>query len=334
MNGVASLSHPIRSLHKLILPKATVLSLLTSHTGHHTHEISTTNMAQPWTKERLLDHFERGRQRAQAEGDQSTALVKKLWTQGLQEDPRFLELYLRYYNLRQNHQTMTLEDDFELKTLGHMLLLCKKPEEKPDQDSRLLDLPPELRNRIYEYALVESEGVEISKRKLKGAMALLQTCSQIKKEASSICKYSITNLQSSTSTNMTIVFAENAFNFNITHKNWRALISWLHLHGDHTARIQSICLTYTLTVREDASVWAAAKGTMMVSGCHATGALLSQVNHTCNLFFANLGKTKVPAKNITAPVPGEMPILEKKEECMLAQVTKLWSRRVEAKKSG
>lgn len=63
--------------------------------------------------------------------------------------------------------------------------------DNPNSDSALLSLPAELRNRIYEYALtVESLDGEVSIRKRApaessrpSALALLQTCRQIYREA-------------------------------------------------------------------------------------------------------------------------------------------------------
>lgn len=54
------------------------------------------------------------------------------------------------------------------------------------QDSKLLELPPELRNSIYRYVLVFEANIEIPDLGKLGRPALLKTCQQITGEATSI----------------------------------------------------------------------------------------------------------------------------------------------------
>ncbi|KAK4621953.1 hypothetical protein CLAFUW4_07499 [Fulvia fulva] len=55
-----------------------------------------------------------------------------------------------------------------------------------DQQSRLLALPAEMRNKIYRFALVEEDAVRISPDVIRSHSALLQVCRQMRQEASGI----------------------------------------------------------------------------------------------------------------------------------------------------
>lgn len=52
-----------------------------------------------------------------------------------------------------------------------------------NQDTPLLELPAELRNQIYRYALVSNGAIRIRRQEYKSHTALLKVCSQIRKEA-------------------------------------------------------------------------------------------------------------------------------------------------------
>jgi hypothetical protein len=55
---------------------------------------------------------------------------------------------------------------------------------QPESHSRLLNLPPELRNRIYEYALRFDNGIcEVNETVGIPESALLLTCKEIRREA-------------------------------------------------------------------------------------------------------------------------------------------------------
>ncbi|KAK5739639.1 hypothetical protein LTR17_005123 [Elasticomyces elasticus] len=55
----------------------------------------------------------------------------------------------------------------------------------PPVVSRLMSLPPELRNSIYEYVLLEPDDIDVDANLLPPA--LIQVSPQIKAEASGIC---------------------------------------------------------------------------------------------------------------------------------------------------
>lgn len=88
-------------------------------------------------------------------------------------------------------------------------------------DSGLLTLPPELRENIYQYALTYEKPVAIHRREYKQSAALLQTCRQIRVEASPT------------------FFKNNQFAAVVGRKDWRRLFQWaFELDASNATRIK------------------------------------------------------------------------------------------------
>lgn len=76
------------------------------------------------------------------------------------------------------------------------------------QDSALLELPAELRNRTYRYAMTSDEAVEVEGEAIISSTKLLQVCHQIREEATSI------------------FYAENAFTVTCVDFNIAPILCW------------------------------------------------------------------------------------------------------------
>ena len=65
----------------------------------------------------------------------------------------------------------------------HILKLHDRDAKITKSSSRLLNLPPELRNKIYEFALVESQEIQVHQQNIVKPPPLLACCRQIRSEA-------------------------------------------------------------------------------------------------------------------------------------------------------
>jgi hypothetical protein len=103
----------------------------------------------------------------------------------------------------------------------------------------LLELPPELRNRIYEYALHETAGIQlVSSLKL---LLLLETCRRVRNEARSLwfhtnifhlnvvdCDATLADTFNAINRNGTQLCVNMHFSFHRHQPNWHNLIAWCH----------------------------------------------------------------------------------------------------------
>ena len=86
----------------------------------------------------------------------------------------------------------------------------------PQENNKLLLLPPEMRNRIYGFALIEAVYIIIGPQgPLPAEPALLRTCSQIRKEASGI------------------YYRANYFKFDIMNNDASVYIQWCRRSPQH-----------------------------------------------------------------------------------------------------
>lgn len=109
------------------------------------------------------------------------------------------------------------------------LTLAGQHQTSSQQTSALLNLPPELRNRIYSLALTSPSKITPAKTGHLKHPALLQTCTQIRTEATQMW------------------FARNAFQLPLNPSNLANLHSFLESSGKaNLAVLQSLTLQYTV----------------------------------------------------------------------------------------
>ncbi|RMY85846.1 hypothetical protein D0864_07206 [Hortaea werneckii] len=78
---------------------------------------------------------------------------------------------------------MTIDSALKRKRVSASYSMSKYGKRKINQDSRLLDLPPELRNSIYTYVLATDDAIQIPASGKPTRPPLLQVCQQITDEA-------------------------------------------------------------------------------------------------------------------------------------------------------
>ncbi|KAI7238840.1 hypothetical protein KC330_g2322 [Hortaea werneckii] len=78
---------------------------------------------------------------------------------------------------------MTIDNAMRKKTVPASYSMSKYARREIDQDSRLLDLPPELRNSVYTYALATDDVIQIPASGKPTRPPLLKVCQQITKDA-------------------------------------------------------------------------------------------------------------------------------------------------------
>ena len=83
-------------------------------------------------------------------------------------------------------------------------------QQQPFRESRLLTLPPEIRNMIYEHVLLGTTTIDINRHEeLRQRTALLRTCQQIRIEA------------------LNMFYARNSFRVTISTEYYKHLLKWL-----------------------------------------------------------------------------------------------------------
>ena len=103
--------------------------------------------------------------------------------------------------------------------------------------SPLLELAAELRNNIYRLVLTSEIPVAIKKSDLRGRTALLQTCRQIRNEASSV------------------FYSENEFRIPLDNENVEHAVAWLKLANTQAKQIKRMSVLVELSPARLAAIW-------------------------------------------------------------------------------